>query len=413
MVAFATQVKRRRGTAEQNNEFTGAEGEIVVNLTDKSLRVHDGQTKGGFETLRQNMQNSVNITNCITEIPQDIKLELNNGTLTLKAGSKVYVPNGFESDGTTPKFDEVTISTDKQNTTSTSTSGTGVVFYNTISNTLFFKWDNQVSSGTSDITNYIVYRTDLNKISDGGAYGRSFPLGIITVTSGTITSIDQVFNGFGYIGSTVFALPGVKGLTPNGRNADGTLKNAYWTTSSIILRTYSSAYNGEYDIFFNGGAFGALKNTYIYDEESNYNMDSNNRYNSTYVGKASITSGTISNFAIKNAFHAVDYSDTQFIAHQAMPSDKFIDLTLGASDTRYTAPADGYVMLKGNTTVADKAYGITNESNGMRTLIRVQSSGSSFGTYMPVSARQQYSVKYEGELASGYTFRFVYANGAK
>lgn len=250
-----------------------------------------------------------NITNCITEIPQDIKLELNNGTLTLKAGSKVYVPNGFESDGTTPKFDEVTISTDKQNTTSTSTSGTGVVFYNTISNTLFFKWDNQVSSGTSDITNYIVYRTDLNKISDGGAYGRSFPLGIITVTSGTITSIDQVFNGFGYIGSTVFALSGVKGLVPNGRNADGTLKNVSWTTSSIILRTYSTAYNGEYDIFFNGGAFGALKNTYIYDEESNYNMDSNNRYNSTYIGRAYITSGTISYFATKNAFHAVDYSE--------------------------------------------------------------------------------------------------------
>ena len=33
-------------------------------------------------------------TNCLTEIPQDITLELNNGTLTLKAGSKVYVPNG-------------------------------------------------------------------------------------------------------------------------------------------------------------------------------------------------------------------------------------------------------------------------------------------------------------------------------
>ena len=33
-------------------------------------------------------------TNCITEIPNDIKLELSNGTLTLKAGSKVYVPNG-------------------------------------------------------------------------------------------------------------------------------------------------------------------------------------------------------------------------------------------------------------------------------------------------------------------------------
>ena len=35
-----------------------------------------------------------NISNCITEIPQDIKLELNNGTLILKAGSKVYKGDG-------------------------------------------------------------------------------------------------------------------------------------------------------------------------------------------------------------------------------------------------------------------------------------------------------------------------------
>ena len=48
MVAFATQVKRRRGTEAQNNEFTGAEGEITVDLTNMTLRVHDGRTKGGF-----------------------------------------------------------------------------------------------------------------------------------------------------------------------------------------------------------------------------------------------------------------------------------------------------------------------------------------------------------------------------
>lgn len=35
-------------------------------------------------------------TNCLTHIPEDIKLELNSGVLTLKAGSKVYVPNGFD-----------------------------------------------------------------------------------------------------------------------------------------------------------------------------------------------------------------------------------------------------------------------------------------------------------------------------
>ena len=47
MVAFATQVKRRRGTTAQNDAFTGAEGEIVVDTEKHELRVHDGETQGG------------------------------------------------------------------------------------------------------------------------------------------------------------------------------------------------------------------------------------------------------------------------------------------------------------------------------------------------------------------------------
>lgn len=104
---------------------------------------------------------------------------------------------------------------------------------------------------------------------------------------------------------------------------------------------------------------------------------------------------------------------TGFIAHQAMPSDRYVDLTLGANMAQYSAPADGYVVLKGQTTTTGKAYGITNEINGMRNLIRVDNSGCDFGVFMPVSMGQVFSVKYEAALASGYTFRFVYANGAK
>lgn len=49
MVAFATQVKRRRGTTAQNDAFTGAEGEITVDTEKHELRVHDGVTQGGFK----------------------------------------------------------------------------------------------------------------------------------------------------------------------------------------------------------------------------------------------------------------------------------------------------------------------------------------------------------------------------
>ena len=44
---MAVQVQLRRGTASQNNSFTGVEGEITVDTTNQTLRVHDGSTAGG------------------------------------------------------------------------------------------------------------------------------------------------------------------------------------------------------------------------------------------------------------------------------------------------------------------------------------------------------------------------------
>ena len=55
---MAKQVQWRRGTATQNNAFTGADGEVTVDSTNKSLRVHDGAAAGGFETARKTVVDS-------------------------------------------------------------------------------------------------------------------------------------------------------------------------------------------------------------------------------------------------------------------------------------------------------------------------------------------------------------------
>jgi hypothetical protein len=46
-----TQVQFRRGSASQNNTFTGANGEISINTTNSTIRVHDGTSAGGWETV--------------------------------------------------------------------------------------------------------------------------------------------------------------------------------------------------------------------------------------------------------------------------------------------------------------------------------------------------------------------------
>lgn len=45
---MADQLQLRRGTTSQNLAFTGAAGEVVVDTTKNSLRVHNGITAGGF-----------------------------------------------------------------------------------------------------------------------------------------------------------------------------------------------------------------------------------------------------------------------------------------------------------------------------------------------------------------------------
>ena len=181
-------------------------------------------------------------TNCLTYTPKNINLELNNGTLTLKAGSKVYVPNGKNTDGSL-KFDEVVIESDLSYNYSEYTY-TGFACYDKESHNLvvdLVTTDSTVSSG-----NYLYYDTANNVLqqidSTGAVYDKlSFPIGIISMTAGIgVTSIDQIFDWCGYIGSTAFVLPKVKGLIPNGFNADGTYKSIEVEISGVKVASFSS-----------------------------------------------------------------------------------------------------------------------------------------------------------------------------
>ena len=69
---MAVTVQFRRGSATQNNAFSGAVGEISVNTTNNSIRVHDGSTQGGHELMLATVANingnvpSTNISGSIT-----------------------------------------------------------------------------------------------------------------------------------------------------------------------------------------------------------------------------------------------------------------------------------------------------------------------------------------------------------
>ena len=138
----------------------------------------------------------------------------------------------------------------------------------------------------------------------------SLPIAIVTRGTSGFTSIDQVFNGFGYIGNTIFTLPGISGLIPNGRNEDGSLNSVSFTTTSVLTSTKQSTWTqNQIQLINANGLNGLVDYNYKYDEYANRNIGSTGFLLYCVFGAATLESGRITSFNPKPVFHAVDYYD--------------------------------------------------------------------------------------------------------
>jgi len=106
---MATQVQFRRGTAAQNDSFTGGAGELSINLTTKAVRVHDGSTQGGFELARADL---TNVTGNIPAQPGGINASVQFNNLGTMTGSSEYTYDSINQVVTMPNVAVVgTVST--------------------------------------------------------------------------------------------------------------------------------------------------------------------------------------------------------------------------------------------------------------------------------------------------------------
>lgn len=359
------------------------------------------------------------ITNCITEIPQDIKLEINNGTITLKAGSKVYNGNGVLKT-TTTDISSINANYDGQVLIALSKDFdvllTGFVPGETVS-----------ELPTSTASFKIYYNTTDKKCyldTTDGWQECSLPIALGTSTVSSWVSIDQVFNGFGFVGSTIFALTGVKGLSPNGNDSlTGIKKNNIISieniltytcpniTANVILDLYANK------IAINSQAFDKPTTDLIFfDEINNYNYTGLGISNDIWVGSARIENGKIVLFNPKHPISLIDKNDSSWVAQQAMPSKKYINLELGISGTVYTAVANGYIQLVKQATAANQ-YLVAYDTNLPSTTvdentiaIKWSTSGVNDVLYFPVRKGQQFIIGY---TFGGQTiaFRLIFAQG--
>lgn len=236
-------------SVEEGKQYTNKEIEKLNTSLEERLDEYKGDVDSTLnDKIAFNMSNSVNISNCILQIPQNIIVELNAGTLTLKAGSVLTVPDGLEEDETTPKFTYYTV----ENDVSVSATGVGGTFadlyccYNITEDDFgsFRTIHNEALSGSAlgatptghaywydSSANLVKYVS--NNVVQEGKY--SLPLFLLRNSGATIIGVEQVFNGYGFIGSTAWVDKGVKCLFADGRNPDGTLKNFEFTQEKITF----------------------------------------------------------------------------------------------------------------------------------------------------------------------------------
>ena len=137
---------------------------------------------------------------------------------------------------------------------------------------------------------------------------------------------------------------------------------------------------------------------------SSYIAISAGGYVTKYVGGSDSTSISVS---------------SSYTAHSAMPSNTFTNLTLGASGTTYTAPADGWVIWNWWTTASPTSYmHLVNNRTAVGILL-VPNQGFAYQQrcYIPVAKGDVFSIAYNNlEAASGTHekyLRFVYAIGSE
>lgn len=285
------------------------------------------------------------ITNCLLEVPQRIKYTLNNGTLTIKAGSVVIVPYGTEdltadypvgstfindnfkvydtqfADGKFFVWAEVQRDV-SQNAPETVVYTRHVAM--DITNNTLERFSGTVSGDSSIAPNTwdMFYRTDLNQVGLTGANKEILQQGDISLPfmavlgdgTNSYGSIINVFNGMGYIGSTVWVDKGVRALLTNGRNEDGTLNNIDYINDKLVLRNGINI--GDRALIFTpyrtGYPITSIGSRELYGAKYDEKTNSYPGYSGAWFATAITNSnGVITSFQPKQPVRLVDYNELQ------------------------------------------------------------------------------------------------------
>ena len=91
---MATQVQFRRGTTAEHTGFKGADGEVTVDTSLKTVCIHDAITNCGFPLLRQDGSNSQLIAGSISNCALKFAGDSNTGIISPASDEIALVTGG-------------------------------------------------------------------------------------------------------------------------------------------------------------------------------------------------------------------------------------------------------------------------------------------------------------------------------
>lgn len=194
------------------------------------------------------------------------------------------------------------------------------------------------------------YDTTNNIIKESSSYGSSYynsyislPIAIVSVNSnGYITNIDQAFNGFGFIGSHIYALPGVEGIIPNYKQTDGTLNNTLATLNNVYLCNVLELTDNWYWLRLGVNYFGVFPQNTFYNSNGNIIVYNGTKQDQMMAGRVGVENGRVTWIQPKQIYHNLDVFDT---IQSIMPGYSSGITETTASGTRWVAPSNGWVSF--------------------------------------------------------------------
>lgn len=194
-------------------------------------------------------------------------------------------------------------------------------------------------------------------------------------------------------------------------------KGASNTSAKVYVNDIEFGLNGSSASNINGQTAYIVSKNDVY----RYEVESNGQYGALYpfkgngslyfyVGDTNINISLVDTGKLTQEVANLIPNNSSLISGYSMPSDRYVDLTLGASGSTYTAPANGWLYIWKEATAVGQYVVFTNQTSPMANIIYAPTNSTQCRMILPL--KKGNIVKIDYTLAGNTrSFRFIYAEG--